>query len=131
MDKDFILLKAQNDALRHLFMSLFKTFFKNDTDRIWLSKYSLWLFERNNLPTFTADFPEDARKAIDRRRFQLQTLLDIAWLEGGLEDFEIESWFRHISPDREQFAARVFEASGNASDEESLVAAIDRIGGLD
>lgn len=131
MDKDLILLKAQNAAMRHLFMSLFKTFFKDDTDRIWLAKYYLWLFERKNLPAFTADFPEDVRNAIDSRSFQLQTLLDIAWLEGGLEDFDFESWSRHISPDREQFAARVLEASGHASDEESLVAAIDRIGGLD
>lgn len=130
MDKDLILLKAQNDAMRHLFMSMFKTIYKDDSDRIWLAKYHLWLFERDNLPPFTGDLPDDARKAIENRRFQLQTLLDIAWLEGSLEDFEIESWFRHISPDRERFAARVFEVSGHASDEESLVAAIERVVGL-
>lgn len=55
MNTDFILLKAQFDALRSYFTSLLPTIFEHDKekeDKVWLAKFLLWKNERDFLAPF-------------------------------------------------------------------------------
>src|SRR5574343_998518 len=94
MDTDRIMLKAQVEAFRNYFTSLLPTIFQNDKEKnskVWLAKYCLWKFERDNLASFdfadTLQTPEKDR--ISRRRHQLQVLMDVAYIQGQLEEYGI------------------------------------------
>lgn len=109
-DCDYILLKAQNDALRTYFLSLLKHIMGGDSDKVWLAKYLLWRFERENLSPSDCmpQLDAPAKDRIDRRRFQLQVLMDVAYIQGGLEGYDIA---RRISPDDRALAERVYSRS--------------------
>lgn len=129
MNADYILLKAQNDAFRTYFMSLLKYLFKGSETDMWFAKYLIWQFERENLPSLTDELPKDIGEPIARRRFQLQTLIEIALIEGGLENYEGLRKPHPIPACQRQYVAHVIEvAEGNLS-EAALVEAIDRIEG--
>ncbi len=129
MDADYILLKAQHDAFRVYFMSLLKHIFRGDEAEIWFAKYCLWQFEHENLPSLTDELPKDIGEPVARRRFQLQTLIDIALIEGGLEDFVGLRKPHPIPACQRQYAAHVIEAAEGDLSEAALVEAIDRIEG--
>ena len=91
---DFILLKAQFEALRTWTMIKCT---ENLTSRLkWKSKYFLCRLERENLPFADETHVSSLEtKRIDRRRYELQWLLDISYVWGHLE--EDDEW-RYIDP---------------------------------
>ena len=127
---DFELLKAQHEALRIHYLSLLTTILgqdeqeKIDGSKTWLSKYLLWCYERENLSPLEnkvqPSSPDSDR--IRRRRFQLQVLMDVAYIRGGLEGYDI---LRKISPDDYRLAEEVFRNSDGS--EEMMIAALDKI----
>lgn len=123
MNTDLIMLKAQVEAMRNYFTSLLPTLFKGDKDKVWLAKYLMWEFERANLEPFSCtsklSFPE--REKINRRRFQLQVLMDVAYIQGNLEEYGIP---RLISSDD---AARALDIYNNSQGcEETMLPLIDK-----
>ena len=123
MNIEFEMLKAQIDALRVSYLSLIESIHHGDAGETWLSKYLLWGFERGNLCSSGYNTPESSpgKDMIDRRRFQLQVLMDVAYIRGGLEGYDIQ---RRISaPDRE-LAEAVYRGSDGS--EEQMVRMIDK-----
>ena len=130
MTVESILLKAQNDALRSCFAALLDHVFGEDSPNVWLAKYHMWDVERKSLPSLTDELPENIGTPIARRRFQLQTLLDIAWLEGGLEEAEgLVGSPRRVGAGQRKYAAQVIDVAQGDMSEWGLVDAIDRIEG--
>ena len=128
MDTDLILLKAQFEALRDSYTSLLSTIFGHDKEcdsKVWAAKYHLWQFERDALSalesTETLSSHETAK--ISHRRFQLQVLMDVAYICGGLEGYGIP---RIIDSYAAAQALQVFEQSPNDS-EESMLPLIDKL----
>ncbi len=126
MNTEMILLKAQFEALRNYFTSLLPTIFEHDEeckDKVWLAKYLLWQFERSNLAPFDyADKlspPEKDR--ISRRRFQLQVLMDVAYIQGQLEGYDIP---RKVDSYAADLALRIYNQSDGY--EETMVPLIDK-----
>ena len=127
MDEDIIMLKAQLSALRNYFTSLLPTIFQHDKEKdskVWLSKFLLWKFERDNLASYEAEGSHKSpdQDKIGRRRFQLQVLMDVAYIQGGLEEYDIP---RIVSSDAAAQAQRVFENSDES--EEAMIPLIDDI----
>lgn len=129
MNIEFEMLKAQHEALRTYFISLLPVIFsqdeqqKIDGSKPWLAKYLLWCFERENLSTLENDtrLSSPEKDVIGRRRFQLQVLMDVAYIRGGLEEYDIQ---RRISaPDRD-LAEAVYRGSDGS--EEQMVRMIDK-----
>lgn len=113
MDTELVILKAQFEALRNYFTSLLPTIFSHDkeqSDKIWLAKFCLWRFDRENLvPCSSLSCPVSPEtNRIDHRRFQLQILMDVAYIQGHLEEYGIA---RQISPESARLANWVFEHS--------------------
>ena len=104
MDIEFEMLKAQHEALRNYFVSLLPYIYrthpdeKRDGSKTWLAKYFLWRFERENLAPldYTQSLSSLEKAPISHRRFQLQVLMDVAYIQGGLEGYDI---LRRISRD--------------------------------
>lgn len=127
MDTDLIMLKAQFEALRNYFTSLLPTVFSHDKEqnsKVWLAKFCLWRFERENLvPYCSLSRPVSPEtKRIDHRRFQLQILMDVAYIRGHLEAYDIT---RQISPESVRLANWVYEQSDGS--EEAMLHSIDKI----
>lgn len=127
MDTEMILLKAQFEALRDYFTSLLSTIFEHDKecqDKVWLAKYLLWQFERNNLAPFdyTDKLSPHEKDRISRRRFQLQVLMDVAYIQGRLEEYGI---LRIIDSYAAAQARQVFDRSNGS--EETMLPLIDEI----
>lgn len=122
MNIDYLMLKAQSDAVRTYFISLFKRIMDNDTDMAWLARYLLWRFERENLLSMSCKSqlraPEKAR--IDRRCFQLQVLMDVAYIQGALEQ---QGEIRKISAVDAALANSVYNQSDGS--EELMLPLID------
>lgn len=119
MNTDFILLKAQHDALRTYFQSLLPVIFKNDPlqkldgSKTWLAKYLLWRFERENLSPFDyrPGLSSPEKEKISRRRFQLQVLMDVAYIQGHLQGHDI---IRRVAPDAVALANSVYSRSDHS-----------------
>lgn len=124
MNTDFILLKAQFNAFRNLFVGLLPRIDKGDTNTVWFHKYRLWEFERELLFSYDRSrLSSPEIEKLDRRCFQLQVLMDVAYLQGRLEQFEI---IRLIQPDSMSLANNVFAHSSDGS-EEMMVPLIDKL----
>lgn len=122
MDLDMIFLKAQFEALRDGYTSLLSTVFEHDEEcdsKVWGAKYHLWKFERDALSVFekTDELLSHEKERISRRRFQLQVLMDVAYIRGGLEGYGIP---RIIDSHAAAQALRVFEQSKDGSEERML-----------
>ena len=138
MNEDFIIFKAQFDAMRTMFLAnvipdMAKGSEGNpDTDKVWLYKFLLWEFERENLsaaswhcPGTSHTTPETA--LIDERRFHLQTLATIAYIKGRLEEFQgVEIPPHCLFQDSVRFAKRVLQSATGDSEAE-LIAAIKNL----
>ena len=127
MNEDFIILKAQFHALRNYFTSLLPTIFRHDKEmdsKVWLAKYLLWKFERDNLAPYDLEgshkSPDQGK--IGRRRFQLQVLMDVAYIQGQLEGYGIP---RLVGSYDAVQAQRVFENSDGT--EETMLPLIDAL----
>ncbi|MBR1652999.1 MAG: hypothetical protein IJ692_06385 [Alloprevotella sp.] len=127
MNEDFIILKAQFHALRNYFTSLLPTIFRHDKEmdsKVWLAKYLLWKFERDNLAPYDLEgshkSPDQGK--IGRRRFQLQVLMDVAYIQGQLEGYGIP---RLVGSYDAVQAQRVFENSDGS--EETMLPLIDAL----
>ncbi len=109
MNADFLLLKAQNDAFRTYFLSLLPVIM-GDRDRVWLAKFLLWRFERENLAPFDyiSTLPSPEIEKIHHRRFQLQVLMDVAYIRGHLQGPDI---IHAVSPSARTLADTVYSRS--------------------
>ena len=122
-----ILLKAQFEAFRNYFTSLLPTIFEHDKekdDKVWLAKYLLWEFERELLAPFDLEgkLSPLEREKICRRRFQLQVLMDVAYIQGKLEEYDIP---RVIDSYAASQALEVFQQSEGY--EELMLPLIDKL----
>lgn len=116
MNIEFEMLKAQHEALRSYFLSLLPYIFrthpeeKKDGSKTWLAKYYLWRFERENLAPldFQSDLDAPEKEKISHRRFQLQVLMDVAYIQGHLEGYDI---VRKVSRDARALADTVYSRS--------------------
>lgn len=130
MDIKFEMLKAQHEALRTYFLSQLSYFYRTDPlekkggSRTWLAKYLLWCFERENLAPldYTHSLSSPEKAPIDHRRFQLQVLMDVAYIQGGLEVYDI---VRRVSRDAGALADTVYSRSDGS--EADMCRVIDEI----
>ena len=130
MNIEFEMLKAQYDSLRTYFISLLPVIFEHDGQqkidgsKTWLAKYLLWGFERENLSALDCKFPPSSpgSERISRRRFQLQVLMDVAYIQGGLGAYDI-LW--KIAPDDYALAEKVFHNSDGS--EEQMLLALEKL----
>ncbi|MCE2616082.1 M41 family metallopeptidase [Phocaeicola oris] len=127
MDTALIILKAQFDALRNLLMSILPTMFEHDKqkdDKVWFAKYCLWKFERDNLASFEISdtLPTPEKDRISRRRHQLQVLMDVAYIQGRLEEHEI---IRKVDSYAAAQAQQVYAQSDHS--EETMLPLIDAL----
>lgn len=126
MDTELVILKAQFEALRNYFTSLLPTIFSHDkeqSDKVWLAKFCLWRFERENLVPYSSIANRNSLETeqIDRRRFQLQVLMDVAYIQGQLEGYGI---LHGISRHSADFANRIYVSSDGT--EASMISLIDK-----
>lgn len=127
MDTDLIMLKAQVEAFRNYFTSLLPTIFQNDKEKdskVWLAKYLLWYLERQNLSPydFSDTLPTPEKDRISRRRHQLQVLMDVAYIQGQLEEYGI---LRKVDSYAAAQAQQVYEQSDHS--EETMLPLIDAL----
>lgn len=130
MNIEFEMLKAQHEALRNYFISLLPYIFRTHPDeklggsKTWLAKYFLWRFERENLAPldYTQSLSSHEKAPIDHRRFQLQVLMDVAYIQGGLEGYDI---VRKVSQDAQALADIVYSRSDGS--EADMCRVIDEI----
>lgn len=127
MNPDIIISKAQFEALRNYFTSLLPTIFQHDEEKdgkVWLAKYIIWKFERDFLAPYDSSEPHNSpeRDKISRRRFQLQVLMDVAYIRGQLEGYDIT---RKVTSYDAAQAMRVLENSDGS--EESMLPLIDTL----
>lgn len=123
MNTEIILLKAQVQAMRNYFTSLLPVLLKGNKSKVWFAKYTMWQFERDLLAPFSyADKPKSLEiEKIDRRRFQLQVLMDVAYIQGHLEEHGIA---RIISSDAAARALDIYNSSLGC--EETMLPLIDK-----
>lgn len=127
MKQDYIILNAQLGALRSYFKSLLPIIFQHDPDtdgKVWLAKYLLWQFERELLAPYDLEASSDSpdSKKIGHRRFQLQVLMDVAYIQGRLEEYGIA---RMIGSYAAAQAQHVFHNSDGS--EETMLPLIDAL----
>lgn len=116
MNIEFEMLKAQHEALRNYFLSLLPYIFrthpneKKDGSKTWFAKFCLWRFEREILAPldFQSDLDAPAKEQISHRRFQLQVLMDVAYIRGHLEVYDI---IRPVAPAARALADTVHSRS--------------------
>ena len=94
MDTEFIMLKAQVEAFRNYFTSLLPTIFQNDREK----------------------------DRISRRRHQLQVLMDVAYIQGRLEEYGIT---RKVDSYAASQAEQVYAQSDHS--EETMLPLIDAL----
>ncbi len=113
--------------MRNYLTSLLPTIFQHDKEmdsKVWLAKYLLWKFERDNLAAYDSEGSHKSpdQDKIGRRRFQLQVLMDVAYTQGQLEGYDIP---RIVGSDAADQAQRVFENSDGS--EETMIPLIDAL----
>ena len=124
MNTEIILLNAQVQAMRNYFTSLLPLIHKGNESMVWLAKYLMWQFERDVLAPFsyTDNLESLEKEKIDRRRFQLQVLMDVAYIQGHLEEHGIA---RIVSSDAAARALDIYNSSQGC--EETMLPLIDEI----
>lgn len=123
MNTEIILLNAQVQAMRSYFTSLLPVLLKGKKSKVWLAKYLMWQFEREFLAPFsyTDKLGSPEREKIDHRRFQLQVLMDVAYIQGHLEEYDTA---RVISSDDADRALDIYSNSQGC--EETMLPLIDK-----
>ena len=93
-------------------------------DKVWLAKYLMWEFERANLLPFdyTDKLSPQQKGRISHRRFQLQVLMDVAYIQGHLEEYGI---LRRVDSYAASQALQVFSESDKSED--GMLPLIDKI----
>ena len=119
MNSDILIIKAQLHAMRSVYMGSLS---KQGKDIAWLHKSLLWKFEKGVLPfSESIQLPSDESEKLERRHFQLQVLMDVAYLQGNLEQFDI---YRCVPPGSVKIAECVFHESDGS--EETMIPLIDK-----
>ena len=123
MDLEKIMLQARVDAMRETFAIFLRAHFKNESD-YWYCQYLLWTFERDILMPydFSSSIPPEEKGRVANRRFQLQVLLDVAYIQGDLEELGI---IRKVSSYAAAQAERVYSLSDHS--EGSMIEIIDAL----
>lgn len=126
-DIDLTLLNAKVNAMRNYIDTLLQVIFHGDKEKdskVWLARYTLWQFERESLAPYeiTEKLSSPERERISRRRFQLQVLMDVAYIQGQLEGYDI---LRKVDSCAAAQAQQVFEKSDGS--EESMIPLIDAL----
>ena len=85
----------------------------NQQENVWLDKFIHWKYER-------VMFPFSKNQDQERRCFHLQVLMDIAYIQGKLEQHDV---IRFISPESYKIAQSVFLNSDGT--EETMIPLID------
>ena len=119
--------KLYNYEFRSYYVSSLATLFSHDeekNDKVWLAKFFLWRFERENLSSLGTqpDLDSPEKEVIIRRCFQLEVLMDVAYIQGDLEGYDVT---RVIFPHHIARANDVFEKSDGS--EESMISIIDKL----
>lgn len=127
MTTNEMLLQAQITSLRRATDALLLHFLsdeENKTQFIWLSRYLNYKYERDILASSGFGQPDSGGQPelLSRRRYHLQVLMDIAYLQGNLGELNI---VRRIAPQDAALANKVFESYDGF--DESLFRAIDEI----
>lgn len=123
MNADFILLYEQFQSLRNHYMRQLGDLKKKD---VWYEKYLLWKFERDRLLGYvlsanSTQLPSPEIEKLEHRRFQLQVLMDVAYIQGDLEQRGV---LRMTSPQDYEIAQNVFQKSDGS--EETMIPLIDQ-----
>lgn len=122
MSIELLMMKAQINAFRNLFLGMLGGILK-DSDEVWLRKYQLWEFEREHLLSFQqSGLSSPDQKVLEHRRLQLEFLMNIAYIAGNLENYEL---VRYISPESADLAKRVYQESDKT--EQSMLSLIDKL----
>ena len=123
MNTDLIILKSQVQAMHNYFTSLLPVLLKGNKSKVWLAKFLMWQFERELLAPFSYTDKNASleKEKIDRRRFQLQVLMDVAYIQGHLEEHDI-TWI--ISSDAAVRALDIYNSSQGC--EETMLPLIDK-----
>lgn len=123
MNIEFEMLNAKVNAFRNLFLGMLSTLIK-DPDRVWCNKFLLWNYERDLLAPFDFDdkLPSLEKEKVSHRRFQLQILMNVAYIQGKLELFDITY---RIPPQDRELASKVFSRSDGS--EEGMTRVIDEM----
>ena len=125
--QDYIILNAKLGAFTTYFKSLLPIIFQNDPDtdgKVWLAKYLLWQSERELLAPYDSEASSGSPDSdtIGRRRFQLQVLMDVAYIQGRLEEYGIA---RIVDSYAAAHAQHVFHDSDGS--EETMLPLIDAL----
>lgn len=92
---ELTILQAQFNALRNLFLGCMVQFWT--PQERWRYKFILWKSERDILGEVCKHKPGTPEgDMIDRRRFQLQVMMDVAYIQGHLGECDI---IRYIDPE--------------------------------
>lgn len=103
-DVDFLLLKAQVDALRT--WAVIRDAQGLSLQYIWKSRYLLWLQERENLQELETTLPASLdSNRVYQRIYELQILLDVAYIRGDLQEFEIVRYIDAITLEKAKVVA--------------------------
>lgn len=86
---------------------------KDQQENVWLDKFFNWKYERVMLP-----FSNNEDK--ERRSFHLQILMDIAYIQGNLGQYDV---VRFISPYSHKMAQNIYQKSDGT--EETMIPLID------
>lgn len=85
MNTDLFLLQSRFEAFKEMFFGYMAS--NEHSEVVWLNKYLFYKFERELLKAYllrTPDAPDYLQ--IDERCFELQNMMDEAYLKGNLED---------------------------------------------
>jgi len=127
MTTNEMILQAQITSLRRVADVLLLHFWsdaENKTQLIWFSRYLNYKYERDILASSDFGLTDSGQQPelLARRRYHLQVLMDIAYLQGNLGELNI---VRRVAPQDAALANKVFESYDGF--DESLFRAIDEI----
>lgn len=112
MTTNEIILQAQITSLRRVADVLLLHFWsdaENKSQLIWFSRYLNYKYERDILASSDFGLTDSGQQPelLARRRYHLQVLMDIAYLQGNLGELNI---VRRIAPQDAALANKVFES---------------------
>lgn len=117
MNPELVIIRAQLSALRAHYIHFIESHSKKD---VWLHKYVFWDYERYLISFYASEYDhisDQSQKLLDRRRYQLQVLCDIACIVGNLD------MDRLIPPESRRIALDVYNRSDGS--EEGMIPLID------
>lgn len=129
MTTNEIILKAQLASIRRTADVLLRSLWadvENKPQLLWYARYLNYKFERDSLSPccFGLTEPVAQPELLEHRRYHLQVLMDVAYIQGSLGELGI---VRRISPPAAALAEKVFRHYDGF--DESLFQALEKIDG--